>query len=463
MFFYKFFKKSSITTLYFCAICCLAPLYGCNESNTPKTKSTLPISLPQKLPEKVNDLAVTSCRIDFCSLSWTSTKNTQSYDIRYATTPITNNEQFESATKSNTDSLIAQETGKKEKFAVTNLLDNTTYYFAIKAKSSDSHYSQISNSTDGLTLLAGVIFEDNFDDHSFWSPNQTLTSFAFWNNEAHIPRGFHSYRVQGSLYDNIGNNTIIIDNSNFRGSSGKAITFWNESASDRSTWASDGLLGLNLTEDYEELYVRFFIKFDPNWQWNTGESPQQKFFRASHWNGSNPFVMFADGAHQPMVIHGLAKWNGGNSDIASTTAYRYTNVYYPEDATPSHNRHKNMYFSGGSYAGNGTDFKSIGMMGDGEWHEWKFYIKINTAEGIPDGVYRFWQNGVLVTEESDLAWQDQGANERLLWNYIMLGGNNFNRYALALEEAEQWYSIDDLVISTKDIPSDYNIILDPYK
>jgi hypothetical protein len=124
-------------------------------------------------------------------------------------------------------------------------------------------------------------------------------------------------------------------------------------------------------------------------------------------------------------------------------------------ATPIHNSDATAYFQGGSYAGSGIDFHDTGMMGDGDWHEWKFYIKMNSSEGTPNGEFKFWQDNKLVTEEKSLAWQDDGAKTRKMWNYIMLGGNNFNKYANKAAQLEQWYAIDDFVISTSDIPSEY--------
>ncbi len=213
---------------------------------------------------------------------------------------------------------------------------------------------------------------------------------------------------------------------------------------------------MKLEDEHESIFIRFFIKFDPSWEWGIGNgSPLQKFFRVSHWKGTSPFVMFSDGGHQPMLIHDLAKWSGGTSNISVVSNFRYTNAYYPEAAIPSRSKNITTYFEGGNYAGDGIDFNDSGMPGDGKWHEWKFYVQMNSAEGVPDGVYRFWQDNKLVVEETSLAWQDEGATQRQMWNYIMLGGNNFNRFASSLKEVEQWYAIDDLVISTNDIPSEY--------
>ena len=52
-----------------------------------------------------------------------------------------------------------------------------------------------------------------------------------------------------------------------------------------SGWASDGLLDIKLDPiGYDDIYVRFYIKFQQGWRWLVGgdESPMQKFLHISH-------------------------------------------------------------------------------------------------------------------------------------------------------------------------------------
>ena len=94
--------------------------------------------------------------------------------------------------------------------------------------------------------------------------------------------------VQGSGYNNAQNNTLNIDTSNHRGSSGKSLTYWSEVQD--ALWATSGLLNLKLNPaGYSELYIRFYIKFQTGWKWrNTGQEPMQKFFKSYTlgWNRS---------------------------------------------------------------------------------------------------------------------------------------------------------------------------------
>ena len=302
-----------------------------------------------------------------------------------------------------------------------------------------------------------ILFTTNFDNYQDWSPMQgtayySCSSYSWSEQCIPPPPGFSGYNVQGTFYTSPGHNTLNIDSTNHRGATGKALTYWNESNGGGGEWASDGMLFIHLNSTgYEELYVRFYIKFQPGWQWSTSAEPMQKFFRITNYDGiGSPFKFFQDGSHHPAFFADLAKFNNGNADIVYRSAYRYENIYYPSSATPSHSSADNFYFGDGNYSGTGTDFGNQGMMGDGNWHSWEFYVKINSAVGVPDGIHRFWQDGKLIAEVTDLAWADEGAQltPRKLWNFVALGGNNFNQFAMVSSEQEQWYAIDDLVIST---------------
>ncbi len=305
-----------------------------------------------------------------------------------------------------------------------------------------------------------ILFEDNFDNHDDWGPVQP--SSGQMSEECGIgcttaPDGYAGWRMQASAYNNSKNSTMEIDSTNYRGASGKALTYWSELC-DNCGWASDGLLNIELDSvGFPELYVRLFIKFQPGWQWATSTSPIQKFLHISHFNGGNPFTFFQDGSHGPLFIPDLAKWGSGTYPIAYFSSYRFENTYYPASATPSHSSSDNTYFK--DTEGTSMDFWDAGMIGDGQWHCLEFYLKLNTVVGVADGEHKFWFDGKLIANITGLAWGDEGAqvSPRKQWNYVQIGGNNNNPYALQSGEPEQWYAIDDIVISTTYIGPDYVI------
>jgi len=101
-------------------------------------------------PDTISDLAVSSCTHNSCTLTWTApgdddtTGTATSYDIRYSTTSITNDIDFNNATEATSEPTPAV-AGTGELFTVTGLTGNTTYYFAIKASDEASNTGALSN------------------------------------------------------------------------------------------------------------------------------------------------------------------------------------------------------------------------------------------------------------------------------------------------------------------------------
>lgn len=75
---------------------------------------------------------------------------------------------------------------------------------------------------------------------------------------------------------------------------------------------------------------------------------------------------------------------------------------------------------------------------------------MNSAVGAEDGIAQYYFDGDLIMEVTDFAFSDNGSqtSPRLNWNYVAFGGNSYNHYAPLSQAAEQWYAVDDIVIST---------------
>lgn len=303
-----------------------------------------------------------------------------------------------------------------------------------------------------------IVFEENFDSQPDWELTQPLGSnsaISAYRGESSIPPGFHSYRIQGSSYQTNRHNSIIIDSTNARGGSGKAITFWNEAGDTNCDagggWCSDNQIGISLPKGYNELYVRFYIKFQYGWKWSNESSVMHKIYRVTHWEGGSPYLFFSNGNQHPLSTGLLTVWNDGKANISHMLNYRYEVTYYPDQASPKHSdRSRIAYYPGGSFSGAGPSFESQGQTGDNQWHLWEFHIKMNSSVGATDGVAEYFYDGQLILRVDDLAFSDNGAqaSPRKNWNYVTFGGNSFNHYAPLSEAAEQWYAIDDIIIST---------------
>ncbi|GIV78085.1 MAG: hypothetical protein KatS3mg050_2479 [Litorilinea sp.] len=120
-----------------------------------------------KPPAAVSDLAVTATMLTQVELSWTATGDddktgtANAYDVRYATSPISE-DTWESATQA-VGEPKPQPAGSSEKFIVSGLEPNTTYYFALKVVDNVGNASALSNVVVGKTSTGTVVFEDDVE------------------------------------------------------------------------------------------------------------------------------------------------------------------------------------------------------------------------------------------------------------------------------------------------------------
>lgn len=309
---------------------------------------------------------------------------------------------------------------------------------------------------------AGVIFEDNFDATSDWWT--TMRAGNYQCVDTGCTEGAVAPPVKWSWYysDEIWNPystsptvgskpSMIIDGTNHYGASGKAFTVWNESARE---FISDGILAKHFSTDYNEIYVQLKIKFQPGFQhfWTVGQNASMiKIFRAMHYDGSgSPFLFFEGGNVAPAYIFDTVNSEYGNM---YATALRC-------DPQATQYRCPNNSVGYTKYAGEPTWANSLG---DGEWHTLAWHLKMNSNLDVKDGIVQFWFDDVLQLDKIDMDWLRSGGDSQAGWNVIAIGGNAFNNYKQInspytfVSGAEQWYAIDDVVVSTTSIPDDYVI------
>ncbi|MBN2411433.1 Ig-like domain-containing protein [candidate division KSB1 bacterium] len=161
-------------------------------------------------PAAVDDLFATTLGSTSIELEWTATGDdgttgqATEYDVRYSQNPITDLN-FNSATQASGEP-APKTSGSTENFAVSGLVSNTTYYFALKV-SDGSNWSNISNMTSATTDEDGggggggggiVMVTDDFERTNIgtnWavSPRHEILNGSFgiisgtssdWNNLA---------------------------------------------------------------------------------------------------------------------------------------------------------------------------------------------------------------------------------------------------------------------------------------
>jgi hypothetical protein len=125
----------------------IAQAYSCGEDTV--------IPLDHALPAAVIDLAIRNPTTNSVTLSWTapgddvSSGTAAQYDIRYATSPITDENWPDASQAMNEPS--PQPAGSAETFVVADLSPDTDYYFALMTADEASNWSALSNVVLGRT------------------------------------------------------------------------------------------------------------------------------------------------------------------------------------------------------------------------------------------------------------------------------------------------------------------------
>jgi len=91
-------------------------------------------------------------------------------------------------------------------------------------------------------------------------------------------------------------------------------------------------------------------------------------------------------------------------------------------------------------------------LGDGGWHQLQVRVKMNSSLGAKDGIFSVWLDGVLQYSFNNVPWREAGSSESIGWNMIGIGGNTTNWFSDPSNQAEQWYAIDNVIVSTKKQP-----------
>jgi len=319
-------------------------------------------------------------------------------------------------------------------------------------------------------VCAGVIFEDNFDSQANWQPipsgatndmgvSGAVDSCDYGDNCASKlpPTGWTNYKTAGWWWPPTYKATLEITDQVYKGASGKAFRFYNESnnGSSGDGWGNDGMLSKLFDTDQQEIYVRFYVKFQAGWQFTTNDDMLIKLFRVGHYDKTGSMYTF---------------FTGGNTAPISLFDYKFSNTYgirAQADGTYRCDPQASDYMCSGLSAGDilwpasasvlPTD---SGQLADGQWHKMDFHFKMNTySAGVwnTDGIYEFTYDGTTLVSRSNINWKRTGSTEANGWNVVSFGGNNHNQYAAESAHGEQYYAIDDVVVSTTAIPADYVI------
>ena len=360
--------------------------------------------------------------------------------------------------------------------SVSGLSIETAYTFQVRGidENGTGPAANVSLTTDA----GGVIFSDNFDAQPDWTSGMFSTDRVQIADTHTIPEGWFAVRQDPEWAPSVGNpgghESIEILASNTdktRSGTGKSYVSWRDSTigSEYYRWNSDSILAKHFSAGLNELYVEFWIKFSPDWT-PDGLTGVSKIFRVSHWDGT-PSGIFGYGGNRFNGPVFFWDYKGDDSNTRNAHAYRgypiATNYLMTNPAPINLPRTGNTSYN---FAENLRDFNNDGtnehnpqgpidfVTGEvvdglvshaGLWGDWRkigFYLKMNSAPGLYDGVLKQWIDDYLVFSNIEMPWAGDETATMPKWNVVALGGNDHFHIYPDEDKRQEWYAIDDVLI-----------------
>ena len=324
--------------------------------------------------------------------------------------------------------------------------------------------------------LAEVIFADNFDGQPDWTSTMFSTAgMQKGSAGAVLPDGWDliyqgtKWAPETGFNSNHASLELLKKNvDKARGEDGKSAVMWRESYSRGwNNWASDSQLWKRLDNGYEELYVEFYIRFSPNWWQRTltnTASWASKILRVGSWDGVGDEVNGAAGSLGPIAfwdykqdaygVRNVLAFRGGpwgenykfNGGYGTGVSLNYTKDTAGQEEKGYDPAHTNVLT--GTPLVNGPTAWHEDVFGSTEhWTKMAFYVKMNSAPGSKDGIFRQWVNDERIVNREDVPWvMENSENKMVKWNFVAIGGNDFFQPYPNEQRFEDWYAIDDVVV-----------------
>lgn len=311
-----------------------------------------------------------------------------------------------------------------------------------------------------------VVFESSFNTWSPWTVQQSTSESQSCYSGCGLTdwTGYNQGMSQCApgITSDPGNNSIYVNGTagypdasdTCRGGSGLCITKWQEACDSGDAFDdADANLGVDLGQEYADLYVQFWIKIPTSFQFVEWQS--FKVMHVQHWAGdATPWNYFErDTNNQPVFVGVVRLGDGGYIDVTAE-ARGYT----------TYETHNFMIWRIGQYSA----LLSDGLV-DGDWHSLEWHMHRNSSVGATDGYVDLWVDGVLQSElegyeATGIDWTDSGGDLRG-FRFVSVLGNNMawttactdGSGDMVADGCEQWYGLDDVVVSTTYIGPGYVI------
>lgn len=304
----------------------------------------------------------------------------------------------------------------------------------------------------------GIIFQENFNDQIDWkvaTSSESCNLIGTCNTT--LPANFTYLRNAESWHPDESDPTKQpsqqINNTQFEGASGKSWIRYHESVgTNSSTFSDDTLLLKDLEEELTEVYLSFDIKFDPNWQWNLNDNAKFKLVRLQHFDGppgvASPWEFFKEGDNAPVMVLDIKHSNTYGMRWAWARRCDPQETVYDCDGRSDADSDPAMTCPDDTICTGPFGYPTHAEMFGTEWHTIVVRVKMNTVLDVYDGIFELWFDGKPNVSKTDINWLRAGSDLNIGFNMFGLGGNTTNWYSDPSNKDEQWYAIDNIVITT---------------
>jgi hypothetical protein len=337
--------------------------------------------------------------------------------------------------------------------------------------------------------LGKVLFTENFEAQpDYTATMHSLETVQEAGNGFTIPDNWTAV-YQGTIwspetgYPNLKSTIEILAANGGRNGSTRSYLGTRESIdSTGGAWHSDGQLikapiEIDNPTGTEEIYIEFWIRFDANWfqrGFTDGVYPSfaSKIFRVASWTPGGNMFSGAQSDFGPMLywdyksdnygMRNKLSFRGGppGNQTAGVNNYKVSSV----DGFTANSNFNQRNLVGQEVGGTNPQLPDLvngGLLVDTtqlvthemlfgfpeNWTKMAFYLKMNSAPGVADGVMSQFINGHRIRHENTIPWVEANAeNIMVKWNHFSIGGNDQFLPYPAEDLFEDYYYIDDIVV-----------------
>lgn len=332
-------------------------------------------------------------------------------------------------------------------------------------------------SGSGFSNASELIFDADFDNQADWKNTEANYHLTYPNEDVeeayNTPGKFDSFYTSDMWHENGGKNRVLtsgkqpsgqINGFQARREGGKSFLIYDESWGSKGQWGSEAQLGKDLSKNYQELWVEFYIKFQTDWVWmdvlNANADSQQsvlKLFRARHvpdnYVDKTRYDFFGTGgrAKSPVYMLDLKSWTGEGlygDPFSYARLTPFIRGFTPQQLIGVD---ENYFLKGyedevSIKQGGAESFSFAEVFQTGDWVKINIRIRMDSFPGAGDGIEEVWVNDVLEKSRYDIPYRRAGEGRGVGFNWFSIGGNAHNYPFPDTEKYEQWFAITDLKI-----------------